>query len=95
MKTDIKTEIRARGPRILGLKFKILALLLALSGLLMGCGSTGYSGGYSRSVNHYHHGYGAWGGAYYGSDVIIIDDSDIDIGYPDDAVNLPADDWDY
>ena len=59
------------------------------------CGASGSSSGSGyRSVNHYHHGMGAWGSPYYGNDVIIIDDG-IDIGMPDGgAVNLPADDWD-
>ena len=68
--------------------------LFVLALFLNSCGSSGSysSGGGYRSVNHYHHGAGVWGAPYYGGDVIIIDDG-YDIGMPDDAVNLPADDW--
>lgn len=74
------------------LKKYIAGLLMIGSFFLGSCGSTGSSSGSGyRSVNHYHHGPGVWGGAYYGDEVIIIDDG-YDIGMPD-AVTLPMDDW--
>jgi hypothetical protein len=66
---------------------KYIAVLLIIASLFLGsCGSTGSSSG-----SGYHHGPGVWGGAYYGDEVIIIDDG-YDIGMPD-AVTLPMDDW--
>ncbi len=73
-----------------------LGLVTFFGLLLSSCGgSSGVARSSTRgSVHHYHHGtHTGWGRAYYGGDVIIIDDTpDVDIGMPE-AVPLPADEW--
>lgn len=63
------------------IKMYIIGVVAIASLVLSSCAGYSSGSGY-RGVNHYHHGMGVWGGAYYGDDVIIIDDG-IDIGMPD------------
>ena len=73
------------------INYKIVALAV-LTLALTSCGVSSYGGSSYRGVNHYHYGMGGgWGMPYYGDEVIIVED--IDIGMPDDAVDLPMDDW--
>ena len=70
----------------------IMGIVVVFTLVLSSCGASYYTGGGYGGVNQYHYGYdGGWGGAYYGDDVIIIDDG-MDIGMPD-AIDYPMDDW--
>ncbi len=66
----------------------MIGVVAVASMVLSSCAGYSSGSGY-RGVNHYHHGMGGyWGGAYYGDDVIIIDDG-IDIGMPD-VIDYPV-----